>query len=503
MSHSVNAASNVANNLRENCEGILPLSARLEPWMCEFLGSELIAQAVAEYDSPLNVICTSPMARNIAEIRAEAESRGIRSKVFFARKSNKCLAFIDEAICCDAGLDTASENELRQCLERGVSPADIICTAAIKSDDLIDCCVENQVCIAIDNRNELDAVVSRCRSLGQTARVAIRIGGFLHDDTWRRLPACDEEDSQAGSLRHAKKLATRFGFDALAGTEIAESLNGLPVEVQGVHFHLDGYDASQRVTGIVDALRWIESLRSAGHSPTFIDIGGGFPISYLDDGRQWESFWQQHSQALLGDREPITYRNHGLGLLVHDGLILGKRNSYPYYQQLVRSDWLATILDSSYEGSTIANLIREADIELRCEPGRSLMDGCGMTIARVEFCKQNAAGDWLIGLSMNRTQCRTSSDDFLVDPILIPTSESSSESMTGFLVGAYCTESELISLRKLHFPSGVSRGDLIALPNTAGYLMHFLESRSHQLPLAKNVIVSDDQKSLVLDAIDL
>lgn len=41
-----------------------------------------------------------------------------------------------------------------------------------------------------------------------------------------------------------------------------------------------------------------------------------------------------------------------------------------------------------------------------------------MTVARIEFCKQSANGDWLIGLSMNRTQCRTGSDDLLVDPIL-------------------------------------------------------------------------------------
>ncbi|TWU46807.1 Y4yA family PLP-dependent enzyme [Rubripirellula reticaptiva] len=499
-SSSVTIADEAA--LRANCAGDPPLSARLEPWMCEFLGSEMIAQAVTEFDSPLNIICTSPMVRNIGEIRSKADSHGLRSKIFFARKSNKCLVFIDEAIRCDAGLDTASENELRQCLDRGVSPANIICTAAVKSDSLIDCCVSHQVCIAIDNRDELNAVVNRSRSLGKTAKIALRIGGFMHEDTCRRIPVSNAEHSQVGSQRHIKKLATRFGFDAVTDTDIVESLSGLPVDVQGIHFHLDGYDAGQRGTGIVNALQWIALLRAAGHTPTFIDIGGGFPISYLEDAHQWESFWQQHEQALLGERNPITYRNHGLGLLVHEGQVLGKRNSYPYYRATVRGDWLATILDNSFNGKSIADLIRNADVELRCEPGRCLMDGCGMTVARVEFCKRNADGDWLIGLSMNRTQCRTSSDDFLVDPIHIPTSRGTSESKTGFLVGAYCTESEMISLRKLTFPNGVERGDLIAFPNTAGYLMHFLESRSHQLPLAKNVVIGEGQQSVSLDGID-
>ena len=57
----------------------------------------------------------------------------------------------------------------------------------------------------------------------------------------------------------------------------------------------------------------------------------------------------------------------------------------------------------------------------------------------------------------------------------------------GFLVGAYCIEAELILRRRLAFPQGVGVGDIVALPNTAGYLMHILESASHQIPLASNV----------------
>lgn len=130
------------------------------------------------------------------------------------------------------------------------------------------------------------------------------------------------------------------------------------------------------------------------------------------------------------------------------------------------------------------------------------MDGCGVSVAQVEFRKQNADGDWLIGLAMNRTQCRTTSDDFLVDPIVISQTPAAGESMpltpmTGYLVGAYCTECELISLRRLTFPRGISRGDLVVFPNTAGYLMHFLESRSHQFPLAKNLIHSTGELDLI------
>ncbi len=121
-----------------------------------------------------------------------------------------------------------------------------------------------------------------------------------------------------------------------------------------------------------------------------------------------------------------------------------------------------------------------------------------LTVARVEFTKRHRSGDYFIGLAMNRTQCRTSSDDFLVDPLVVPREQveppkpDGREPKEGFLVGAYCTESELISLRRLQFPNGIDVGDLVVLPNTAGYFMHFLESRSHQYPLAKNFVADRD-----------
>lgn len=134
------------------------------------------------------------------------------------------------------------------------------------------------------------------------------------------------------------------------------------------------------------------------------------------------------------------------------------------------------------------------------EPGRAVLDGCGMTIARVEFRKRHVDGHWLIGVAMNRTQCRSTSDDFLVDPLLLPTGEpvpgdeAGEGPIEGFLVGAYCIERELLTWRRMRFPGGVRVGDLVVFPNTAGYQMHILESRSHQMPLARNLVATADSR---------
>jgi diaminopimelate decarboxylase len=189
------------------------------------------------------------------------------------------------------------------------------------------------------------------------------------------------------------------------------------------------------------------------------------------------------------------------------GGVVGHRAVYPAAQQLVRGAWLDHVLRARIPGPgaarTVAEALRDLGLELRCEPGRALADGCGITAARVEFRKQRRDGTWLVGLAMNRTQCRSAADDFLVDPLLLrpPGGPEPTPPIAGFLVGAYCIERELLTWRRLRFPHGVAVGDVVVFVNTAGYLMHILESPSHQIPLARNLVLGPGDEVL-LDEID-
>ena len=58
-------------------------------------------------------VATQRMACHItASLNDVARVRELDFKIFFARKSNKCLSFVDQAIASKIGVDTASENEL-------------------------------------------------------------------------------------------------------------------------------------------------------------------------------------------------------------------------------------------------------------------------------------------------------------------------------------------------------------------------------------------------------
>ncbi len=466
--------------VRARCEGVVALPARLEPWQRSLCARpERLAELLERHGSPLNLIDPAPLARNAAELRRAADDVGVDLGIFFARKANKVLALVDEAQRCGLGIDVASERELRQALDRGVPGADLVVTAAVKPRALLELCATAGATVAIDNEDELDLLSDVAAGAARTVPVALRLAPDL-----------------------AGRVPTRFG---LAPDELLRLVDRAwdgaaapPLTIAGVHFHLDGYDAGERATALGEAVGVVEALRERGHRPAFIDIGGGIPMSYLDDEAPWLRFWRDHREALLGHREPLTFEGHGLGLSANAGEICGRPNLYPYFQAPVRGDWLAQVLATEVSTragrQTVAEAVRARGLQLRCEPGRSLVDGCGLTAARVEFRKQRRDGSWLIGVAMNRTQCRSTSDDFLVDPLLLhPPRARSGRRPTGpiegYLVGAYCIERELLTWRRLRFPQGVEVGDIVVFPNTAGYLMHILESASHQIPLARNLVV--------------
>ncbi|WP_425397406.1 alanine racemase [Aeoliella sp.] len=455
--------------------------------MVEAAADPRLFQWVERYGSPLNLVSPVPFRESGQRLTSTANGLGLPLEVYFARKANKCLCFVEACQELDLGVDTASEVELRQTLSSGINPGKMVCTAAIKQPDLLGDCVRHGVTIVVDNDDEAELLTEVAQAARTTAAIAIRVGGF--------------------SLRNVP-WPSRFGFPLKQVenrvSRLLHRANGA-LRVEGLHFHLEGYGAYDRVDALAQVLRLVDSLRGIECPIEHVDIGGGFPMSYLEFEAQWRVFWETHRAALAGGNEPHTFRGHGLGLVSGEGRLHGTPACYPFHQTQRLDNWLASILNADAgNGHTIASAIAQRGLTLRCEPGRALLDGCGCTIAQVVHRKK-VGEEWLIGLAMNGTQCRTGSEDFLVDPLLIPKPgerPGADEVNRGYLLGAYCTETDAILKRRLRFPLGVAPGDLLIFPNTAGYFMHFYECRSHQFPLARNLVWQGPAAEPKLDAIE-
>lgn len=459
-------------------EFLPPLTPIISNWMKNALADRAQIKTLFEtYGSPLNLHHLVPFNHNYEAYASVLNKHNLRHLILFARKANKLPTFASEASRLGFGVDTASYRELEQCLQLGCAPEHLVLTAAIKTQRVVELAVANEVLIVVDNEDECVLINQVAESLGKKAQVGIRVSGFEVN---------------------GRVLYSRFGFPIkkardLIITQIGKTFKHL--KYIGLHFHLNGYSRQERGAALHATIQCADDLYQHRIRTHFIDIGGGLLINYLAHETQWHTFHQELRQAVQGNRPPITFNNNGLGYQLIDGKIHGEANVYPYYNETPKAQFLEEVLIYKGEnGLTNAQMLRERDIQLRLEPGRSLLDQTGMTVAQVVFRKHDSRGDLLIGLDMNRSQLFSSSADFLLDPLIVyqnapsPALPPAEGAEAGYFVGAFCLEQDVILKRKLPFKRIPQIGDWVAFVNTAGYMMHFYETQAHLFDLATNFV---------------
>lgn len=465
-----------------------PLTPIMHPWVADITAhADLLRQAIDEYGSPVNIHCLQPFNENLTAFGAVFHEKQLDYRIYFARKANKCLSFAVRSHGLFQGIDTASYRELHQCLIAGIPAEALLCTAAVKTPDLLELAIARGVEVVIDNEDECRLMQAIATRMGRRVTVNIRVGGFTFE---------------------GKSLHTRFGWDIREAAVFVTNSIGKGnrfdrLDYSGLHFHLNGYSIAQRGEAILQCLALADRLRGEGFHTATLDIGGGILVNYLQYRDEWDAFNRTLKDAVEGKVPPLTYLNHPLGMTVLDGKALGEPQVYPYYSRVYKEHFLRRILEHrGSSGSTVAEEIRKRKIAMRMEPGRSALDQCGITVARVAFRKTDNRGNLLVGLEMNGTQLRSSSADFLLDPLHIPSAPvaGSTPPEFGFLVGAYCLEQELILKRCVRFLTYPQVGDLMVFVNTAGYLMHFYESEAHQFELAANTFLVSDGKRIIGDS---
>ncbi|SDM69498.1 Y4yA family PLP-dependent enzyme [Kriegella aquimaris] len=477
------------NNTYFKSTGKNQLTPITSTWMHQFMGnSELVEELVEKYGSPINVHHIPSFHKNIMEYQEVFENFEVNGQIYFARKANKSQILVKSAIEFGIGVDTASYRELEQAISLGGTNDNVVLTAAIKNEALMRLAIQNQIPIIIDNLDELQLANKVAGDLNQKATIGLRISGF-----------------QVGK----QKLYSRFGFDIEQDVYnlkvwFSDSSTFKNLQLTGFHFHLDGYSIEERGEATIQSLTIVQQFRQMGHHIEFLDIGGGILMNYLESKAEWVTFQNNLKDAVLGKGEAITFNNNGLGFSLNDKYQLqGDLKTYPYYNEVNGAKFLSEVLSYKNEnGQTVAELIKEANIQMRIEPGRSLLNQVGLTLGTVAHRKRDAKGNWLVGLEMNMSQLKSSSADFLLDPFVIYRSETEeNESAEVYFTGAYCLEQDVLLKRKLVFPRLPSRGDYVAFVNTAGYMMHFYETEAHLFELSQNLYINREAENLEVEHI--
>jgi diaminopimelate decarboxylase len=238
--------------------------------------------------------------------------------------------------------------------------------------------------------------------------------------------------------------------------------------MEGFSFHLSGYDPVSRAELAGELVELCLKARVLGLRADRISIGGGFAVDYTDAG-YWEGF--------LREQRPEHY---------HAGKSFDRGDFYPYHSPVAGADALRAVLTAD----GLAGRLRAAGVRLMLEPGRALLDRAGSTVFRVQGVKdRDGYGIVTVDGSSLSLSEQWFNSEYLPDPVLLPAREPQGEPYAACVGGATCLESDMVTWRKVRFPTRPAVGDLLVYPNTAGYQMDSNESPFHELPLPPKVVL--------------
>ncbi|MFD7665602.1 Y4yA family PLP-dependent enzyme [Streptomyces sp. NPDC059788] len=461
----------------------LYLEPRLESRLASLLRARTFLHTLAGgLGSPLNLVLPDRIAENLDAFRAVYRRHHLSGGIFFAHKANRSSALVRRLAATEAAVDVASLGELQHVLGSGFVPDRIMATGP-KNPQFLWLAARSGTTVNIDSPVELDELATLVRDYGlPRVRILLRLSGFCTPGV-KLLTRQSRFGTAEGELDGLLKSVERHS-DA--------------VELTGVGYHLDTTSPAEKAVALEGCVKALDTCRARGFAPRAVDIGGGFGTDYLADGAQWQRYTTELTNAALGTRPPMTWRRHTYGLRNENGTLRGALALYPAHRPTAGAQYLDALLSlpAPSLGRPLATLLLENLYELHTEPGRALVDQCGVTLARVLEVRGTERAHLLVRLDANADDIGLEEHGVLVDPVLVPREARGqgpdAGPVTCYLAGNLCLEADMITRRAVHLPAAPRPGDLLAFANTAGYCMDFSADEAQQQPVARKVAVWQD-----------
>lgn len=397
----------------------------------------------AVFDAPVNVLFPRNLIVNIKKFKDIFADYKMDNNIFFSCKSNKSLAFLKTCAMSGCGIEVSSIYELKDAIK---FTKKIISSGPAKSIDYLELSINNGVLISVDDLEELKKI----QQINKFAKVLLRINDVIDN------------------------MTSRFGINIGQINECLKIINNSKIEIVGFSFHINNYSLDDRIYAIK---RVIKLSKKYGIKIKYIDIGGGFTSNYC---------YKEDYEKFLNQANPNMFFKHK------------KFNDfYTYYSDISNEKSLEYIL------SNISNILN--DIQIIIEPGRSLLNNCGISIYKVEYLKNLPNGEKILVTNGN-INCLSEqwfNTDYLIEPVLYKKNKDSKKidkPIFASVAGNLCLEQDMITWRKIKFDYLPEPGDYLIYYNTAGYQMDSNESNFHKIPLVKKFVVEkSDNKYKIKD----
>ena len=391
-----------------------------------------VAELAREYGTPLWVYSSAKLLHEYQAIQdAFAELDPV---ICYSVKANSNLSILKLLNRAGCSFDVVSGGELYRVQHAGADTTRVVFAGVGKTDAEIRQALEQNILMFnVESEAELDAISRIAASMNRVAPVALRLNPDI--------------DAKTHAKTTTGKKGNKFGMDIERHNQLANKvLHDANLELRGIHMHLgspilttDPYEAAAK-----KALEVVTELRARGHQTNWVNLGGGFGLSYR------------------GDEAPPA------------------------------SEYAKVILP----------YIKEADCRLALEPGRSICGNAGALISEVIFTKREGGKLFVIqDAAMNDLVRPAMYDSFHriwpVRPPFEPPKDLEAEipeCEATDVVGPICESGDYLAKGRSLPP--IHRGDLLCT-FSAGAYGTVMSSNYNSRPRGAEVLVSGTDVQLI------
>ncbi len=233
-----------------------------------FCESTPISEVVQKLGTPLYLYSYHSLMNNYRKVRNAFHK--LSPLICYALKANGNLTISRLLAQEGVGCDIVSGGELYKALQAGFPPQRIVFAGPGKNEKEIEYALkENILILNVESASELKLIEQIAQRLGHTARVSLRINPDIDAGTHHYITTGKKENKFGICFDEAEKLYLNIKNSSL-------------LEPVGIHFHLGSQITSpDPYLGTLEKiLNFLEVLKENGLNLKYIDIGGGFGMSY-------------------------------------------------------------------------------------------------------------------------------------------------------------------------------------------------------------------------------
>jgi diaminopimelate decarboxylase len=454
------------------------------------LGGRPLSWWIESFGLPFHVSYAPDIRANLLAFKEVFARLYPKGEVRYAGKASTHPAIFRLAAEAGVGIDVASPYETRCALEAGVPPDRLDLNGNAKDDGLLNLAIGKDMLIIIDSIAELERVAALAKAQQRRPRALLRVTGF------------SLEGVTSAAIFTAGEWS-KFGIALSDIPALLPRLADMPVKIIGFHTHIgsqiNDLGAYQLVLGKM--LELGQALQAAGHTFEAVNIGGGFPVSYVTQD-EWDEILDRIRDGFIaakaGDPSKIYLWANAPGDFVMgpDGRPTKEWKGELFTARYPKEKMLEALLtgDLTVNGSAMkatAALEAAGTPVLMVEPGRSIVSDSGITLARVAFDKKIAGTHDLISLDLGVV-------NYCEAIVALPARQwalatdpkrRDAEPFESFIAGNLCFSADMLSRLKVAFPRRPVRGDVLLISSTGAYNPTFFASNANSFPRPARILL--------------